>query len=186
MSCENIPIKGSLCVFDTSRPLIASDLDGHFLDPRKYPVWRCMLVALNILISYWMKNMVKVLLFYTSIELTHRSVHGRWRRRSHPGWSWGSVTQLWGHERWLCRRRGRRWHPIVIYKMNSKVKQYKNLIMGHSLHWSFTNGTFEIWMGHSRHGTIHPNHCDLLFKLQNVTNNSCKSPEVSPTSKQIL
>ena len=35
--CENIPIKGSLCVYDTSRPLIASDLDGHFLDPRKHP-----------------------------------------------------------------------------------------------------------------------------------------------------
>ncbi len=38
-------------------------------------------------------------------------------------------------------------------------------VMGHSLHWSLSNGTFEIWMGHSRHGTIHPNHwlCHLSW-----------------------
>ena len=38
-------------------------------------------------------------------------------------------------------------------------------VMGHSLHWANFNGTFEIWMGHSRHGTLHPNHWLRVWRM---------------------
>ncbi len=52
--------------------------------------------------------------------------------------------------------------------MNHFLPSCFKKVMGHSLHWAFSNGTFEIWMGHSHQGTIHPNHWIINNNTQNL------------------
>ena len=50
--------------------------------------------------------------------------------------------------------------------MNHFLPSCLKKLMGHSLHCAFSDGTFEIWIGHSHHGTFHPNHCiNTIFML---------------------